>query len=414
MMWKAQLDEALEDDGKIVSYKWLSRTARVPANSAKQMLFTYHKNEAAKFDGGIKALFLVAGVQRRDGVEQHRFVVVPEDKMDATKKKFERITSEHIYSLQRAVPKDLTAALFQVDMPHSVPLEQRNLWGTIQCSKMERRATVIEPTYSDAADSMDSSASAARLPKASSKPKGKKIDAASFFVKAKSSAASKKSAAKSESKPAKAAEQKVPSKKKLNRKIEDDDDDDDDSGNKMAEDPPPETARQTADDKESTKPAKPASDKADEADKPASEAAVKVKPSPATPTKKKKPEKRKADDGKKKPEKRKVKDDDSEGDESPQKRKKIVADVEETPPSIADALGGLKKTRKIVRKEQRTFVNDKGYMVTEMVEVEEEVEVDDEPRPPTPQKPSVAKKEVSGGGAKKKKQASMMSFFKKK
>lgn len=277
----------------------------------------------------------------------------------------------------------MDALLVQVDMPHSVPLEQRNLWGTIQCSKMERRATVIEPTYSDAADSMDSSASAARLPKASSKPKGKKIDAASFFVKAKSSAASKKSAAKSESKPAKAAEQKVPSKKKLNRKIEDDDDDDDDSGNKMAEDPPPETARQTADDKESTKPAKPPSDKADEAAKPASEAAVKVKPSPATPTKKKKPEKRKADDGKKKPEKRKVKDDDSEGDESPQKRKKIVADVEETPPSIAgeyqvlirsimtthshlttssDALGGLKKTRKIVRKEQRTFVNDKGYM----------------------------------------------------
>jgi hypothetical protein len=68
--------------------------------------------------------FLVAGVLKMDGVDQHRFVVVPEEKLAATKKTFARITSEHIYSLQRAVPKDLTAALFQVIhllRPHSNP-----------------------------------------------------------------------------------------------------------------------------------------------------------------------------------------------------------------------------------------------------------------------------------------------------
>jgi hypothetical protein len=61
----------------------------------------------------------LAGVARRGDVTEHRFVVVPEDKLAEAKGKFERITSEHVYSLQRSVPKDLPAALFQVTQSHT-------------------------------------------------------------------------------------------------------------------------------------------------------------------------------------------------------------------------------------------------------------------------------------------------------
>ena len=34
-------------------------------------------------------------------------------------------------------------------MPATIPLEERNLWGAIQCSKMKRRETVPEVAYAD-------------------------------------------------------------------------------------------------------------------------------------------------------------------------------------------------------------------------------------------------------------------------
>ena len=61
---------------------------------------------------------------------------------------------------------------------------------------------------------------------------------------------------------------------------------------------------------------------------------------------------------------------------------------------------------------KKTFLNDKGYMVTEWQEKVEEVEVEVEDKAPSPAKPAAAKKlKVPSSG---KKQASMMSFFGKK
>lgn len=393
-------------------------------------------------------------------------------------------------------------------MPTLIPLTERNLWGSIKCSRMHRRETPIEPTFADAAEAAEASSSGHRLPKASSKPKGKKIDAANFFGnKAKSSAKSKKvdkaatkAATKPDSKPQVA-------KKKLNRTIESDDDDDDDADSRgqpkdgKAEDPPapsdPAPKAAIASKGEEIPPAakptaKPAAAKPTAKPAAAKEAATAEAPAaPASPEKKKKAAKRKADEPEEKSasksEKRKSKAADPTDDGSPKKRKKIVVDTEEVAPgpNIAgesgdpacghcdvhpwalaclprrvcvcistDALGGVKTTRKITRKEQRTFMNEKGYMgvlpttncpacearescsrprlqhhcslptlrpasrftVTEMVEVEEEIEVDAEAHA-SPKKPAPAKKETSGGGkdpTKKKKQASMMSFFTKK
>mmetsp|Transcript_23442 Transcript_23442/g.61390 ORF Transcript_23442/g.61390 Transcript_23442/m.61390 type:complete len:431 (-) Transcript_23442:1384-2676(-) len=427
MMWKEQLDEALEDDGKIVSYKWLSRTACVPANSAKQMLYTYHKNEAGKFDGGIKALFLVAGVSHRNGIKQHRFVVVPEDKLNATKKKFETITSEHVYSLQRAVPKDLTSALFQVDMPTTIPLTERNKWGSIQCSKMERRETKIEPMYADAADAAQAAAApTSLLPKASSKPKGKKIDASSFFGKAKTKA--KKTTAKPAAKSSETSSpKKKEAKKRLVRKIDSDDDDEDDGLAADAEPaeaadevtvPPTASPKAPAAAAAATNPSPPKPAKGSPK-KPSPKAAataqttVKAEATPsAKGTKRKSAD---AVDGPT-PTKRSIAKADAKAEQSPSKRQKAEADEAVAGPSIADALGAAKRTRKITRKEQRTFINEKGYMVTEMVEVEEEVEIDDEPAP-SPKSAAVSKKPPTGGKdgpKKKKKQGSLMSFFKPK
>jgi hypothetical protein len=37
-------------------------------------------------------------------------------------------------------------------MPSTIPLAERNLWGAIQCSKMQRRETIPEVAYADDAD----------------------------------------------------------------------------------------------------------------------------------------------------------------------------------------------------------------------------------------------------------------------
>eukprot|EP00038_Savillea_parva_P011218 m.195969 g.195969 ORF g.195969 m.195969 type:complete len:453 (+) comp19669_c0_seq1:58-1416(+) len=452
MMWKAQLDEALEDDTQVVTYKWLSRTARVPANTAKQMLYTYLKNEGAKAEEGIKALYLVAGLRNNKGVEQHRFLVVPEDKLPATKAKFDRITSEHIYSLQRTVPKDLSSALFQVDMPACIPLLERNKWGTIECSKMERREAPVEPSYADTTDTMNDSMSGGgpRLPKASSKPKGKKVDAASFFGTAKAKAKAKPAPAKSTT-AAKRSDSGSSGKKKLVRKIDSDEEDEEEQEEDNAVKSVDNKAKTKTEDK-ADKDAAPVEKKADgnkkdaPTDKESKAAAVNASAATASPKKKaaspqkNKGLKREAEENestetkkakaetstedsaakkksKAKAEKRKSTDKD---DATPKKKAKAAEVESESPaahaPSITDAFVG-KKTRTVTKKEKRTFMNDKGYMVTEVVEVEVEEEIDeDEGKPPSPKKTTSDPKKSAKKSAptEKKKQASMMSFFKKK
>jgi len=91
--------------------------------------------------------------------------------------------------------------------------------------------------------------------------------------------------------------------------------------------------------------------------------------------------------------------------------------VEPAKPLFTNAT--VKKTRTVIKKVKKTFMNEKGYMVTDWVDVAEEVEVEDKPLPPAlgngkasgGKKPAAKKKSVVSG---KKKQGSLMGFFTQK
>lgn len=66
------------------------------------MLFGYWQQEKDK--GNLTALYFVGG-HDKDNASVHRFLLVPAEELDATKARFSKITSCHIYSLQRSLPQ---------------------------------------------------------------------------------------------------------------------------------------------------------------------------------------------------------------------------------------------------------------------------------------------------------------------
>jgi len=117
-----------------------------------------------------------------------------------------------------------------------------------------------------------------------------------------------------------------------------------------------------------------------------------------------------------KPKKEAVVGDDEDGnvEDDDEDQASDMEEVEPAKPLFTNAT--VKKTRTVIKKVKKTFMNEKGYMVTEMVDVAEEVEVEDKPLPPAlgnkpKSKPAAKKKNVVSG---KKKQGSLMGFFTQK
>ncbi|CAK9829154.1 DNA polymerase delta subunit 3 [Anthophora retusa] len=99
------LDEYLEfvaehifDNDKLVTYKWLSKELEVHVNIAKQILWEFWQRykEEKRFD----STFLLMGVLHDDSM---RVEVVKEKDLLTAKEKYNKVISEHIYSLQKVL-----------------------------------------------------------------------------------------------------------------------------------------------------------------------------------------------------------------------------------------------------------------------------------------------------------------------
>jgi len=119
------LQEYIFDEGKIVTYKWLSRELSVHVNNAKQML--WHFWNSRKQDG-LSATFLLAGegVDAPTGRPSLSVRLVSEDKLEIAKSELSSILSVHIYSLSKGAPRDSTALhltnLSNVSVPSTPPI----------------------------------------------------------------------------------------------------------------------------------------------------------------------------------------------------------------------------------------------------------------------------------------------------
>nr|XP_040026787.1 DNA polymerase delta subunit 3 isoform X2 [Gasterosteus aculeatus aculeatus] len=108
------IDEYVNDQDKIVTYKWLSLTLGVHVNTAKQMLYHYLDHKRKESSAPLHATYLVSGKFVHKGQPSHRVSVVKEDQLEDFKSKMSLIVSVHVYSVQKALLKD-SGPLYSVD-----------------------------------------------------------------------------------------------------------------------------------------------------------------------------------------------------------------------------------------------------------------------------------------------------------
>ncbi|KAB7494214.1 DNA polymerase delta subunit 3 [Armadillidium nasatum] len=111
------LDIFINDENKIVTYRWLSLTLSVSSNIAKQMLYHYlQKSKDSDKECKLSVTYLLSGLQFDEELKQdvHKVCVVREDDLEKVKSTFKTIYSLHIYSLQKVQIKDLNI-LYGID-----------------------------------------------------------------------------------------------------------------------------------------------------------------------------------------------------------------------------------------------------------------------------------------------------------
>lgn len=108
------IDEFVNDQDKIVTYKWLSLTLGVHVNTAKQMLFHYLDHKRKESSAQLHATYLVSGKFVDNGQTCHKVSVVREEQLEDVKAKMSLIVSVHVYSVQKALLKD-SGPLYSVD-----------------------------------------------------------------------------------------------------------------------------------------------------------------------------------------------------------------------------------------------------------------------------------------------------------
>ncbi|XP_078381074.1 uncharacterized protein LOC144663867 isoform X2 [Oculina patagonica] len=134
-LYFANLDEFVNDEDKIVTYKWLSRTLSVPANKAKQMLYAFvQKQKAAKSASHLNITYIIGGRSSVDGEIVQRYVITQDENLEETKKTFSPVTSLHIYSIQKCKLKDsnsLYTVDYDIQQQHN---NENNRWSHIHCA----------------------------------------------------------------------------------------------------------------------------------------------------------------------------------------------------------------------------------------------------------------------------------------
>uniref|UniRef100_H2ZCY6 DNA polymerase delta subunit 3 n=1 Tax=Ciona savignyi TaxID=51511 RepID=H2ZCY6_CIOSA len=100
------LDEMVEDENKIVTYKCLSQQLAIPISQSKELLKIYAKNSENKM---LSTVFCVTGCTK-NGI---RVAIVKNSDLDKAKSKMLKVTGCHVYSVQQSQvsnPSDLYSA----------------------------------------------------------------------------------------------------------------------------------------------------------------------------------------------------------------------------------------------------------------------------------------------------------------
>ncbi|KAI5755560.1 hypothetical protein M8J77_017966 [Diaphorina citri] len=98
-LYLANLEEFVFDENKIVSISWLSRTLNIHVGLAKSLLSTFVNDES--FKPKLSTCWFVFGTSKTDPSSK-KMLIVPDNQLESVKDRFEKITSQHVYSIQKS------------------------------------------------------------------------------------------------------------------------------------------------------------------------------------------------------------------------------------------------------------------------------------------------------------------------
>ena len=440
-------------EGAIVSYRTLSRALKVHVNTAKQMLYEFHRIQTGKKPGSVHATYLVCGVCPRqvnqtngtpsqsdvkdtvmdDGfasssipqpdeeqepeseeVPEILITVIPEEKLEECKSQFSHIDCVHVYSIEPApldniqLLSDCTRALKQKTAGED-PLETWKIYGTIHNPNGKRRKVGARPPQPEPAPKPQPAVTA---PKAAPKPAPAAAQQKTDSRPSTSGTESTKST-KNEQKPQAA---KPPNLKRDSSSLL----------KSFAKTKPPEK-------KEASKAG---AAKEDDEEMPdfseGEDSEMAALPEVDEKSKEKAEAERKAKAERERTLKKMMEDDDEEEKKSVEEEDAEMQDPEEeakvqeqedsskeAAEAQVTATGGRRRGRRRVMKKKH-FKDAEGYMVTKEEAVWESFSEDEEPPKPALKKPAVAPssakstKETGKKSSGKPGQGNLMSFFSKK
>ncbi|WQF80497.1 Putative DNA polymerase delta subunit 3 [Colletotrichum destructivum] len=127
--FKKYLADQILSEEKIVTYRSLSRALKVHVNTAKGMLYEFHRSQNGMRPGTIHATYLIYGIQKAEKVQEdgdiemtssppdavplsdevltHSLTLVPGDRLKEILASYEELLSFHIYSLARHPTREL-------------------------------------------------------------------------------------------------------------------------------------------------------------------------------------------------------------------------------------------------------------------------------------------------------------------
>ncbi|KAJ9582022.1 hypothetical protein L9F63_003605 [Diploptera punctata] len=170
-MFLQNIEEYVLDEEQIVTYKWLSKNFDIHVNTAKQLLYSFASENKDK----VHLTYLICGLLK-NGIGGSVKIVREED-VNKIKSEFKRITSEHVYSVQKAkILSDLNI-LYTVDVKRDTEKDDVKQISSIKCDypvlrPLEEVAILKRKTQSAAVDTNEKKWPVTKKPNISSTSKG--------------------------------------------------------------------------------------------------------------------------------------------------------------------------------------------------------------------------------------------------
>ncbi|KAK4176011.1 putative DNA polymerase subunit delta-3 [Triangularia setosa] len=163
------LSETVLAEDKVVDYLLLSQALQVPVNTAKQMLYEFHRTQNVKRPGSVHATYLIYGVKHNnnsqngtdeempdadsvtDAVPVYHLHLVAEEKLGDVLAEYEEVTTIHVYSVAPHPIKDMALL---ADLAHEVRSSDKKVPPNIvnpNVRTRERRGSGLKATNASVA-----------------------------------------------------------------------------------------------------------------------------------------------------------------------------------------------------------------------------------------------------------------------